>query len=74
LLILNHDQRGLVDYLSDRVRELIAAARAATGTAMIDLLAEAEELSAIRARIVGRHRDAETASQMQLPLALKEAA
>jgi len=74
LLILNHDQRGLLDYLSDRVRELIARAQDAAGPATAHLLAEAEELSAIRAGIVARSRDPETAAQMQLPLELKEAA
>jgi hypothetical protein len=72
LLILNHDQRGLVDYLSERVRDLVATARETTGNALIDLLAEAEELSAIRAGIVGRNRDSKTAAQMQLPLELEE--
>ncbi len=74
MLILNHEQRGLVDYLSDRVRELVAAAQDAAGPSTESLLAEAEELSAIRGRIVDRNRDPETAAQMQLPLELKEAA
>jgi len=74
LLIWNHDQRGLVDYLSDSVRELVAAAQDAAAPSTESLLAEAEELSAIRSRIVDRNRDPETAAQMQLPLELKEAA
>ena len=74
MLILSQDQRGLLDYLSDRVRELIAQAKDAAGPATVHLLAEAEELSAIRSRIVARNRDSETSAQMQLPLELKEAA
>ena len=56
------------------MRELIAQAKDAAGPATVHLLAEAEELSAIRSRIVARNRDSETSAQMQLPLELKEAA
>jgi hypothetical protein len=72
MLNLSHDQRGLLDYLADRVRELVAAANAAGGAVASNLLAEAEELTALRAGIVDRYRHADT--QLQLPLDVKAAA
>lgn len=72
MLNLSHDQRGLLDYLAERVRELVAAAHTSTGIAASHLMAEAEELTALRAGIVDRHRQGDT--QLQLPLEIKAAA
>ncbi len=74
MLNLTQDQRGLLDYLADRVRELITAAGESVGDAASNLIAEAEELTAIRAHIVNRTRVPEQELQMQLPLELKDAA
>ena len=74
MLNLTHDQRGLLDYLADSVRELVASARDSVGDAASALMAEAEELTAIRAGIVSRTRATEPELQMQLPLELKDAA
>ena len=74
MLNLNQDQRGLLDYLGERVRELVAAANNTFGVQASNLLAEAEELTALRAAIVDRYRDTETVSQLQLPLEIKAAA
>lgn len=71
---LTEDQRGLLDYLADQVRELVTAAGKAVGNAASNLMAEAEELTAIRARIVDRTRAPKTELQMKLPLELKDAA
>ena len=73
MLNLNHDQRGLLDYLAERVRELVAAASTA-GLNASRIMAEAEELTALRASIVERYRDVETSEQLQLPLEVKAAA
>ncbi len=74
MLILTHDQRGLLDYLADQVRELVTAAGESVGDTASNLMAEAEELTAIRAAIVNRTRVPEPELQMQLPLELKDAA
>ena len=74
MLNLTHDQRGLLDYLADSVRDLVTTARESVGETASALMAEAEELTAIRARIVNRTRAAEPDAQMQLPLELKDAA
>jgi hypothetical protein len=71
MLNITNDQRGLLDYLADRVRELVANANTA-GADASRLMAEAEELTALRAGIVERHRVAE--HQLQLPLDVKVAA
>lgn len=72
MLNLSHDQRGLLDYLADRVRELVIAAGEVAGAEASRLMSEAEELTALRAGIVNRCRDAE--AQLQLPLDIKAAA
>jgi len=72
MLNLSHDQRGLLDYLAERVRELVATAHTTSGTVASSLMAEAEELTALRAGIVDRYRDAD--AQLQLPLEIKAAA
>ncbi len=74
MLNLTDDQRGLLDYLAEQVRELVAHARKSVGDTASALMAEAEELTAIRVGIVNRTRVAEPALQMQLPLELKDAA
>ena len=71
-LNLSHDQRGLLDYLADRVRELVIASGEVAGTEASLLMSEAEELTALRAGIVNRFRDAD--AQLQLPLDIKAAA
>jgi len=71
MLNLNQDQRALLDYLADQVRDLVAAANTA-GTHASDLMAEAEELTKLRAGIVDRYRASE--DQLQLPLDIKVAA
>ena len=72
MLNLSHDQRGLLDYLADRVRELVIASGEVAGTEASLLMSEAEELTALRAGIVNRFRDAD--AQLQLPLDIKAAA
>jgi hypothetical protein len=72
ILNLSHDQRGLLDYLADRVRELVIASGEVAGTEASLLMSEAEELTALRAGIVNRFRDAD--AQLQLPLDIKAAA
>ena len=72
MLDLSLDQRGLLDYLADRVRELVMASGKAMGDDASNLMAEAEELTALRAGIVNRHLDADL--QLQLPLEIKAAA
>jgi hypothetical protein len=72
MLNLSHEQRGLLDYLAERVRELVATAHTTSGTVASSLMAEAEELTALRAGIVDRYRDAD--AQLQLPLEIKAAA
>ncbi|MBY0510616.1 MAG: hypothetical protein K2P94_10765 [Rhodospirillaceae bacterium] len=71
MLNLTHDQRALLDYLADQVRDLVAAANTAGANAS-GLMAEAEELTALRAGIVDRYRASE--DQLQLPLEIKAAA
>ncbi len=71
---LNDDQRGLVEYLADRVRELVATARDAGVTQIPVLIAEAEELTAIRTSILARHHGLDAITQLQLPLEIKKAA
>jgi hypothetical protein len=71
MLNLTHDQRGLLDYLANQVRDLVAAANTAGAHASV-LMAEAEELTALRAGIVDRYRASE--DQLQLPLDVKAAA
>jgi hypothetical protein len=72
MLNLSHDRRGLLDYLNEQVRDLVRAATAADAAVAANLIAEAEELTALRAGIVNRYRDADT--QLQLPLEVKAAA
>ncbi len=73
MLTLTHDQRGLLEYLANRVHELSIAATTAPDQT-VALQAEADELRAIRARIVSRFEAAEAALQLQLPLDAKRAA
>ena len=72
MLNLSHDQRGLLDYLADRVRELVIASGEVAGTEASLLMSEAEELTSLHAGIVNRFRDAD--AQLQLPLDIKAAA
>lgn len=72
ILNLSHDQRGLLDYLADRVRELVIASGEVAGTEASLLMSEAEELTSLHAGIVNRFRDAD--AQLQLPLDIKAAA
>jgi hypothetical protein len=74
MLNLTHDQRSLLDFLAENVRELLAAAQASASSRNPYLVAEAEELTAIRARLVNRLSGTEPESQLQLPLEMKEAA
>lgn len=74
MLTLTHDQRGLLEYLASRVHELSIAATGAGDTQSQELLAEATELQAIRAKIVSRFESADAARQLQLPLDAKKAA
>ena len=74
MLTLTHDQRGLLDYLADKVHELTASAGKTTGIEAADLMLEAEELTAIRGRIIDRVHAGENAAQMQLPFNLRKAA
>jgi len=74
MLNLTHDQRSLLDFLAENVRELLAAAQASASSRNPHLVAEAEELTAIRARLVNRLSGTEPESQLQLPLEMKEAA
>ncbi len=73
MLNLSQDQRGLLDFLADRVRELVASANQTAGVDAATLLAEAEELTAIRGAIVDRY-SADCATQLHLPLDVKQAA
>lgn len=65
MLNISNDQRGLLDYLADRVRELVSEANQ-PGSDATTLLTEAEELTAIRGAIIDRH--SATDEQLQLPL------
>jgi len=74
MLTLTDDQRGLIDYLADKVHELTASATGTTGVEATDLMREAQELTAIRGSIIDRAHAAENAAQLQLPLELRKAA
>jgi len=74
MLTLTDDQRGLLDYLAEQVHELSATAHVVGGERASNLMAEAEELTSIRARIITRAHGVEAAAQMQLPLDIKRAA
>ena len=71
---LSRDQRALMDYLADRVADLVRDARACGGFKAGNFLAEAEELAALRAGIATRHRNAESAPELQLSLDIRHAA
>ena len=64
----NNTQKGLLAYLADAAHELATAARTTTGNHSAALMAEAEELMAIRSNII--HRGA----QLELPLEVRKAA
>jgi len=74
MLTLTQDQRGLLDFLAERVHELSAAASESVGAEASELMAEAEEMTALRARLVVRARAAEQAAQLQLPFEMRKAA
>jgi len=74
MLMLTHDQKGLLEYLSTRVHELSIAATETAGARAEALRAEADELRTIRTQIVSRFEAADAALQMQLPLGTKQAA
>lgn len=74
MLTLTHDQRGLLDYLAHQVHELARAANDSVGIEAKELLAEAEELRAIRKGMIERFEIADSALQLQLPLDIKRAA
>lgn len=74
MLTLSQDQRGLLEYLADKVHELTITASTAAGASADDLMLEAEELAAIRKAIIARAQVAEEAAQLQLPLDMKKAA
>src|SRR5262245_27519265 len=65
---MGNNNTGLLDYLAERAHELAEAARDLTGLQARGLLAEAEELMAIRSSIINR------GAQLQLPLEVKKAA
>jgi hypothetical protein len=62
------NQKGLLIYLSERAHELANLARAAEATKAAAMIAEAEELMAIRSSIISR------GAQFELPLEVQEAA
>jgi hypothetical protein len=74
MLTLTLDQRGLLDFLAEQVHELSAAAFDSVGIAALELMAEAEELTALRARLVERAHAVEASAQLQLPFDMRQAA
>jgi hypothetical protein len=66
--MLNDNQKGLLIYLAERAHELATLARAAEAPEAAAMIAEAEELMAIRSSIISR------GAQFELPLEVQEAA
>jgi hypothetical protein len=68
------NQAGLLAYLAEKAHELVLSARTARPAQAAPLMAEAEELMAIRSAIIHRGRLAGADTQLQLPLEVKRAA
>ena len=61
--------QDLVRFLTETAHDTATRADAAPATTRTELFREAEELMALRARLVARLQDSEQANQLQLPFA-----
>jgi hypothetical protein len=59
----------LVRYLTEAAQEAAARAKSATSAVRAELTNEAEELMALRSRLLARRQAAEQDNQLQLPFA-----
>ena len=72
--MLTHDQKDLLVFLADSANELATQAHWSKGAKGVDLRNEAEELMAIRAKLLNRHWDSARTNQFEFPFELKQAA
>jgi len=72
--MLSESQKDLLAFLAESANELAAKAHWASASDSRQLIAEAEELMAIRTNILNRHWEAAKANQFELPFAFKQAA
>lgn len=68
---MTEERNALLHFLADETHNALARAQNAEAPASVVLLNEAEELMAIRLRILRRHEDT---AQLELPLDMKVAA
>ncbi len=66
--------KDLIRFLGESAQELSMRATLAPRSVSQDLIAEAEELLALRSNLLQRLWDAELSTQLPLPLSVKEAA
>lgn len=66
--------KDLIRFLGESAQELSMRATLATSSRAAEMIAEAEELLALRSKLLQRLWDAELSAQLPLPLSIKEAA
>jgi len=66
--------KDLMRFLGESAQELSMRATLATSSRAAEMIAEAEELLALRSKLLQRLWDAELSAQLPLPLSIKEAA
>jgi len=72
--MLTRDQKDLMVFLAESANDLASKAHWTKGPEALDLRKEAEELMAIRGKILNRQWDAARINQFELPLEMKRAA
>lgn len=72
--MLTRDQKDLLDFLAESANELATKAHWARGGTALELRKEAEELMAIRSKVLNRHWDAARTNQFEFPFEMKRAA
>jgi hypothetical protein len=72
--MLTRDQKDLLLFLAESANDLATQAHWSMGPDAIEMRKEAEELMAIRGKILNRHWDAARVNQFELPFEMKQAA
>ena len=72
--MLTRDQKDLMVFLAESANDLATQAHWSKGPDALELRKEAEELMAIRGKILNRHWEAARVNQFELPLDMKRAA
>ena len=72
--MLTRDQKDLLVFLAESANDVATKAHWALGADAIELRKEAEELMAIRSKVLNRHWEAARANQFEFPFEMKRAA